>query len=119
MISLGANNWNLALLNACLGGHRDMVEVFIQMGAKNWNSGLSCALEGGHFEIADYMLQLGADKEILIFYYIHGNRKVKKYVYKKIKQYNLDKDDNDVVDNRSKKMIKNILKYKQDRMSTF
>jgi len=61
MIQRGANGWNWGLRGACLGGHRDVVELMIQHGANNWNLGLHGACRGGHRDLTELMIQRGAN----------------------------------------------------------
>lgn len=56
-----ASNWTLALQNACLGGHNDIVLLLDPHGPDEWNSGLYYACEGGQKETALLMIKYGAN----------------------------------------------------------
>ena len=60
MIEKGADNWNWGLYSACLGGHRDLTVLMISKGANHWNLGLYYACQGGHRNLVDLMIQKGA-----------------------------------------------------------
>ena len=45
-------NWGL--YGASLGGHKDLVDFFIEKGANNWNGALRGASEGGHKYLVDF-----------------------------------------------------------------
>ena len=61
MIEKGAHEWNWGLNRALFGGHRDLVDLMIIKGANDWNRGLSGACEGGHRDLVDLMILKGAD----------------------------------------------------------
>lgn len=55
-----------SLFNACWGGHKNLVDLFIQEQAEengivDWNYGLEAAARGGHIEIINYLIENGAD----------------------------------------------------------
>jgi hypothetical protein len=64
-IQRGANDWNLGMYGAAEGGHRDLVDFFIQRGATDWNSGMARAAEGGHRDLVEFFIQKGADDWVL------------------------------------------------------
>ena len=43
-------NWGLK--DASYGGHRELVDLFINKGANSWNGALEGASKGGHRELA-------------------------------------------------------------------
>jgi len=58
-VSLGANNWNMAMGFAADGGHRDLVEFFIYRGADDWKLGLVKAARGGYVELTQFFIAKG------------------------------------------------------------
>jgi hypothetical protein len=60
MYRLDKDHMDEALYNACIGGHRPMIEWVIQKGATGWNYGLQGAGVGGKPEAAAMMIQRGA-----------------------------------------------------------
>ena len=52
---------NGGLQSACLGGHKELVELMILKGADDWNGGLRVACFGHHEELAELMIVKGAD----------------------------------------------------------
>ena len=61
MIEKGADDWNEGLYGACLGGHRELVELMIEKGVYRWNRGLLGACRGGHRELVELMIEKGGD----------------------------------------------------------
>ena len=62
MISKGANNWNNGLYGACIGGHKEIVELMISKGARI--IGILDYIEHvkrGHIEIVELMISKGAN----------------------------------------------------------
>jgi hypothetical protein len=60
-IQRGATNWKWGMYRAAEGGHRDLVDFFIKKGATDWNWGMSGAAEGGHRDLVDFFIQKGAN----------------------------------------------------------
>lgn len=56
-----ANNFDIALTYASLGGHLNIVEELIDLGAKDFNSALVSACEGNRLEIVKYLIEKGAN----------------------------------------------------------
>jgi hypothetical protein len=48
MVTKGATNMDLALENACLGGHPEIVKFLLDKGAKNLTTGREIAVKNGH-----------------------------------------------------------------------
>jgi hypothetical protein len=65
MISKGANDWDSGFINACLGGHIELVKFMISKGANDWKSGLEGACFGGNMDIIKLMISKGADENII------------------------------------------------------
>ncbi len=42
------------MYGAAEGGHKDLVEFFIEKGAKDWNQGMLDAREGGHIDLVEF-----------------------------------------------------------------
>lgn len=61
LIEQGADYWNFGLYGACRGGHRGIVELMIEKGAYTWNFGLAGACFGGNYECSKKMIEQGAD----------------------------------------------------------
>jgi hypothetical protein len=61
MISNGANDWNIGLYGACIGGHVILAELMISNGAYNWNWGLKGARKNCHNDLIDLMISKGAN----------------------------------------------------------
>jgi ankyrin repeat protein len=55
MIEKGAKDFNGAMANAALNGHKDIVELMIEKGANNFNNAMSFAAENGHKEIVELL----------------------------------------------------------------
>lgn len=73
LIKLGACNINYGMYHACYGGHKELVLYMIEIGAINWNSGLHGACERGHKDIAILMIERGAwNIEIGLYYACYG-----------------------------------------------
>ena len=53
-------DWNLGLMAACRGGHRDLVDFMIEKGADDWNSGLFYACLRGYRDLVNLMISKGA-----------------------------------------------------------
>src|SRR3989344_4264525 len=53
---------NKGMCDAAKGGHKELVEFFIQKGANDWNWGMRCAAEGGHKELVDLFVKNGANE---------------------------------------------------------
>ena len=43
-----------AMKNAAKGGHKDLVDFFIEKGADGWNWGMEGAAKGGHKELVEF-----------------------------------------------------------------
>ena len=56
-----ANDWDWGMYGAALGGHKELVEFFIEKGANMWNRGMMYAAEGGHKELVDFFIEKGAN----------------------------------------------------------
>ena len=54
-----SHDYNRSLYAACLGGHKEIVDLIIGKGATNWNVGLRAACRGNHMEIIDLMISRG------------------------------------------------------------
>jgi hypothetical protein len=48
---------NKAMRGAALGGHKDLIELFINLGANDLNRGMGGAAEGGHKDLVDWFRQ--------------------------------------------------------------
>lgn len=55
----GKCEWNLAFVEACLGGHMELVQFLISKGACIWECGLRNAWTNGHTEIVSLMVSKG------------------------------------------------------------
>jgi hypothetical protein len=53
-IEKGANDWDDGMYGAAEGGHKELVDFFIQKGADWWNGGMYGAAKGGHKELVDF-----------------------------------------------------------------
>ena len=53
-IEKGADEWNEGMEYAARGGHKDLVDFFISKGATDWNWGMNNAAKGGHKELVDF-----------------------------------------------------------------
>jgi hypothetical protein len=60
MISKGASDWNFGLHGACEGGRKELAELMISKGAKCWDDGLLCACMEGYKELVELMIMKGA-----------------------------------------------------------
>mgnify|MGYP000440661131 FL=1 len=60
-INEGANNFDIALTYAAIGGQLDIVKELINLGAKDINGALVSACEGNHLEIVKYFIENGAN----------------------------------------------------------
>ena len=61
MILKGTNDWNDGLYGDCLGGHKELVELMIVKGANNWNDDLYSTCQRGHKELVELMILKGAN----------------------------------------------------------
>jgi len=52
---------NLGMEKAASGGHRDLVQFFIEKGADNWNDGMMSAAKGGDKDLVNFFIEKGAD----------------------------------------------------------
>lgn len=60
-------DYNMGLFNAAKGGHRNLIEFFIDNGAdRNW--GLQGAARGGHRDLVDFVISKGANSWSLGLY---------------------------------------------------
>lgn len=57
MIEKGATDLNFGMINACLKGHKDIVLLLIEKGAIDFFWGLINACRGGHKNIVELMLK--------------------------------------------------------------
>lgn len=61
-------NYNMAIYNACSGGHIDIVKFMIEkcdsLNNWDWDLGLEAACKGGHLELAKLMIKKGAENFI-------------------------------------------------------
>ena len=53
-IEKGANDWNSGMRGAANGGHKDLVDFFIKKGANDWNSGMYAAANGCHKDLVEF-----------------------------------------------------------------
>jgi hypothetical protein len=42
------------MVGAAEGGHKELVDFFIEKGADNWNLGMEGSIEGGHRELVNF-----------------------------------------------------------------
>jgi hypothetical protein len=56
MIKYGADDWNNALSDACMGGDMVIVKLMIKYGANHLNIALGMACEYGHQDIAKFLI---------------------------------------------------------------
>lgn len=67
MVDLGANNWDKALYNACLGGHDHIVQWLLSKDVKGLDECLAIAAQCDHFNIVERLVLCGAkDKNGLV-----------------------------------------------------
>lgn len=52
--------WNIGLYQACLKGHKELVELMLEKGANNLAEGLATACGRGYKEIVELMIEKGA-----------------------------------------------------------
>lgn len=57
---------NNGMAGAAEGGHRDLVELFIQRGADNWIKGATGAARGGHEDLVDFFMARTDRREDLL-----------------------------------------------------
>ena len=60
-IERGAMYWNLGMFGASEGGHKELVDFFVKKGANAWNTGMWYAAKGGHKELVDLFIKKGAN----------------------------------------------------------
>ena len=53
-------NWNSALIGACRGGYRELIDLCVANGADDWNGALEAACRCGHRELIDFCVANGA-----------------------------------------------------------
>lgn len=82
-------SWDRFMYGAAKGGHKDLVEFFINKGADNWSYGLSGATQSGNLDLVDFFVKKGANDKIVDFnegLYIaakNGDEKMVNYFIKK------------------------------------
>jgi hypothetical protein len=59
LIEQGEKNFDTALLYSAEGGHIDILKLLIQNGARNFNDALLRASSNGHLDIVKYLVELG------------------------------------------------------------
>ena len=59
-IEKGASDWEEGMRSAARGGHKDLVEFFIARGASDWDFGMYSAALGGHKDLVDFFIVKGA-----------------------------------------------------------
>ena len=59
-IERGASDWNRGMAGAAWKGHKELVELFIKQGASNFDGGMFWAAWGGHKELVDFFIERGA-----------------------------------------------------------
>jgi hypothetical protein len=62
LIAQGATDWESGLQGACRGGYGALVHQFIVRGASNWNAAMLEACRGGHAPIVELMVSRGATR---------------------------------------------------------
>lgn len=55
-------NFNLAMENACFGGHVSIVDLMITKGANKWNDGFYAACCNGNLKLVQLMISKGANE---------------------------------------------------------
>lgn len=53
--------WNVGLIGASIGGHRDLIDFFIDKGAENFNSALIGSIAGKNLDIVKFLISKGAN----------------------------------------------------------
>ena len=59
-IKKGADDWNMGMTGAAIGGHAELVKFFVEKGARDWNRGMVGAAMGGHLELVKFFIEKGA-----------------------------------------------------------
>ncbi len=60
-VERGANNWNLGLAGATVGNNEYLIKFFIEKGANNWNLGLCAASVRNNKNLINYFIEKGAN----------------------------------------------------------